>query len=193
MTVQTPDVVRQLDMPAAGALADLAAVFDDLQAVLRCCERLVAALAVPAPDELTLETLWTTTLLSYARCFAPGAHGMGLTTEDVTATELEGAVADWHGLLLRMRDHVADPAVNPRERFAVGVSQDAAGVAAGIAVTSTPQPRVDEVTVRQTGALAYALMRRVDARIEEHQRTVFAAAGALTPAAIAALPEVTVG
>lgn len=192
MTVQTPDVVRKLDAPAAGALADLAAVFDDLQAVLRCCERLVAALAVPAPDELTLETLWTTTLLSYARCFAPGPHGMGLTTEDVAATELEGEVADWHGLLLRMRDHFADPAVNPRERFAIGVSLDAAGGPAGIAVTSTPQPQVDDVTVRQTGALAYALMRRVDTRIEEHQKTVFAAAGALGPAALAALPEVTV-
>jgi hypothetical protein len=117
---------------------------------------------------------------------------MGLTAEDVTATELEGAVADWHGLLLRMRDHFADPAVNPRERYAVGVSQDASGAPAGIAVTSTPQPQVDEVAVRQTGALAYALMRRVDTRIEEHQKTVFTAAGAMTPAALAKLPEVSV-
>jgi hypothetical protein len=193
MTAATPTVVRTLSTPAAAALADLAATFEELQTVLGCCERLVAALAVPEPDEVFVEALWTTTLLSYARCFAAGPRGMGLTAADVAGTGLEGEVGDWHELLLRMRDHFADPAVDPRERFSVGVSRNTDGTAAGIAVTSVRQPLVDEVTVRQTGALAYALMRLVDERIGIQQGKVFTAAGTLTALQLDRLPEVEVG
>jgi hypothetical protein len=184
-----PTVVRTLSTPAAAALADLAATFEELQTVLGCCERLVAT---PPPDELVAEALWTTALLSYARCFAPGARGVGLTVEDVKNTKLEGALEDWHGLLLRMRDHYADPTVDPRERFSVGVSRNGDGTPAGIAVTSLRQPLPDEVTVRQTGALAYALLRVVDERIGAQQERVFAAARAMSPSELDKLPEVEV-
>ncbi|HVC72366.1 MAG TPA: hypothetical protein VNC80_03375 [Mycobacteriales bacterium] len=181
--------VRQLGTPAASALADLAATFEELQTVLGCCERLVAT---PPPDELVAEALWTTALLSYARCFAPGARGVGLTVEDVKNTKLEGALEDWHGLLLRMRDHYADPTVDPRERFSVGVSRNSDGTPAGIAVTGLRQPLPDDVTVRQTGTLAYGLLRVVDERIGAQQRRVFAAAGAMSQAELDRLPEVDV-
>jgi hypothetical protein len=184
-----PASVRQLGTPAASALADLAATFEELQTVLGCCERLVAK---PAPDELVAEALWTTALLSYARCFAPGARGVGLTVKDVKNTKLEGALEDWHGLLLRMRDHYADPTIDPRERFSVGVSRNSDGTPAGIAVTGLRQPLPDDVTVRQTGALAYALLRLVDERIGTQQRRVFAAAGAMSQAELDRLPEVDV-
>lgn len=188
-----PTVVRTLSTPAAAALADLAATFEELQTVLGCCERLVAALSAPAADELLIESLWTTTLLSYGRCFTAGPRGMGLTPQDVQATELEGAVDDWHALLLRMREHFASPSVDPRERFSVGVSRNSDGTAAGIAVTSVRQPLVDEVTVRQTGALAYALLRVVDERIGTQQQLVFDAAGTMTALQLDRLPEVEVG
>jgi hypothetical protein len=187
--MSAPTAVRTLSTPAAAALADLAATFDELQTVLGCCERLVAS---PAPDDLVTESLWTTALLSYTRCFTAGPRGMGLTVEDVKATNLEGEVGDWHGLLLRMREHFADPVLDPRERFSVGVSRNADGSAAGIAVTSVRQPLVDEVTVRQTGALAYALLRTVDERIGEQQQRVFDAAGAMKQSELDKLPEVEV-
>ncbi len=192
MTAAAPTVVRTLSTPAAAALADLAATFEELQTVLGCCERLVAALGAPAADEVLIESLWTTTLLSYSRCFTAGPRGMGLTLQDVTATALEGAVEDWHGLLLRMREHFADPAVDPRERFSVGVSRNSDGTAAGVAVTSVRQPLVDEVTVRQTGALAYALLRVVDERIGAQQQRVFDAAATMTALQLDRLPEVEV-
>lgn len=184
-----PATVRQLGTPAASALADLATTFEELQTVLGCCERLVAT---PSPDELVAEALWTTALLSYARCFAPGARGVGLTVEDVKNSKLEGALEDWHGLLLRMRDHYADPTVDPRERFSVGVSRNSDGTPAGIAVTGLRQPLPDDVTVRQTGALAYALLHLIDERIGAQQRRVFAAAGAMSQAELDRLPEVDV-
>jgi hypothetical protein len=188
--VTAPTVVRQLGTPAASALADLTATFEELRTVLGCCERL---LADPAPDELVAEALWTTALLSYARCFAPGPRGVGLTAKDVTSTGLEGAVEQWHGMLLRMRDHYADPEVDPRERFSVGVSRNSDGSPAGVAVTSVRQPLPDEVTVRQTGALAYALLHLVDERIGAQQQRVFAAAGAMSQTELDDLPEVELG
>ena len=77
---------------------------------------------------------------------------------------------EWHRLLLQLRDHYADPAVNPRERFSVGVAQDAHGTPSGVAITSARQPLVDDLTVRQTGAIAYALSGLVNERIESRQR-----------------------
>ena len=55
----TPAVVRRLDSTAAVAMANLAAIFEDLQTTLRCCERLVSELASgdAGPDDLVLEGL----------------------------------------------------------------------------------------------------------------------------------------
>src|ERR671912_1045369 len=88
----TPAVVRRLGSTAAMAMADLAAIFDDLQTTLQCCERLVSELALgeAEPDDLTLEAFWTTAVLSYARCFSHREGGTNLTPGAVTATGLAG-------------------------------------------------------------------------------------------------------
>ena len=78
--------MRRLDDPAAAALAELVEVFEDLQTVLRCCERLVTELAVEGePDEVVVEAVWTTALLSYARCFSATGEGVALTEDDLTS------------------------------------------------------------------------------------------------------------
>ena len=185
-----PSVVRQLGSPAALALADLAALHEDLQTVLRCCERLVQELQPRpgGPDDLALEAYWTTAVLSYARCFATGARGTGLTEHDVTATGLPGDVVGWHHVLLALRDRYADPAVNPRESFSVGASQDSGGHAEGIAVASARQPPLDEVSVRQTGAVAFALSQAVDEKLAAQQAVVFTAVAAMARPALDKLP-----
>ena len=170
-TPEPPTVVRRLDSAEAQVLVELAGTFEDLQTVLQCCERLVAALAGP-PDDVLVEALWTTAMLSYARSFAP-EKGSGLTEEDLAATKLEGDLVEWHRLLLRLREHHAAPAINPREIFSVGVAQDAQGAASGVALTSARQPSVDDLTVRQTGAIAYALSQLVNDRIETGQQELF--------------------
>lgn len=169
-----PASVRQLDTVAALALADLAAMFEDLQTVLRCCERLVIEIDAPRrePDIAAIEGLWTTAVQSYARCFATGGRGMGLTEDDVTGLSIQGELREWHKILRQLAVHYSDARVNPREIFTVGVAQDANGTPSGIAITSARQPLVDEVTVRQTGAIVYELLRVVDKRISEHQERV---------------------
>ena len=185
----TAPAVRTLRSPAALALADLAALFEDLQTVLACCERLMAEVGRPGGgDELTLEAHWATAVLSYARCFTPGTRGVGLTEADVAATGLAGDVVGWHQVLMQLRDRYADPGVNPRESFSVGVSLDSTGHAEGIAVASARQPRLDEVSVHQTGAIAYVLSRVVDERLAAQQAVVFAAVAAMTRPALEQLP-----
>jgi hypothetical protein len=188
----TPAAVRRLDTPDALALADLAAIFEDLQTVLRCCERLVSELASGDPDDLTLEAFWTLAVLSYTRCFSSRSTGTGLTPDDVTETGISGDVLGWHKVLMQLRDHYADPAVNPREGFSVGVSQDADGKATGVAVTSASPARVDDLTVRQTGAITYGLVRIVDQRIAARQQVVFSALTPMAKADLDKLPLVEV-
>ncbi len=173
-----PTALRLLDGAAAGELAGLCATFEELQTVLRCCENLVAGLdprqsGRGGPDGVSIEAAWTVALLSYARCFRT-APGVGLTEEDVVAAQPGAEVLEWHQVLMRLRDHYADPEVNPREHFSVGVAQDGLGAASGVAITSTRQPLVDEVTVRQLGAIAYALSTAVDTRIASRQEELFA-------------------
>lgn len=188
-TSERPAVVRQLNTQDAQDLAALAAIFDDLQTVLRCCERLVAELtgSRTGPDDVVLEGVWTTAVLSYTRCFA-GDDGVRLTEDDVTSTPLQGDLLAWHQVLGKLREHYADPMQNPRERFAVGAALTDDGRPNGVAVTSTPQPRLDDVTVRQTGALAYELSKVVDQRINERQQQVLTAASELSAAELGKLP-----
>jgi hypothetical protein len=180
MTKSTPTVapnaLRRLDSPGAAVLADLIATFEELQTVLRCCERLVSAVATgdSEPDDVLVEGVWTVALLSYARCFSAGATGTALTEDDLSAAKLPNEALDWHRVLLQLREHYADPTTNPREQFSIGVAQDSDGAAGGVAVTSGRQPLVDDVTVRQTGAIAFALSALVDERITAQQASVFA-------------------
>lgn len=183
---------RQLQTPAALALADLTAIFDDLQFVLKCCERLISELARRQHDDVLLESLWVAALSSYARCFRTGERGMGLSGSDLTATGLKGDVEEWHQLLLKLRDFYVDERANPRETFSVGVSQATTGEPAGIVITSVVQARVDETTVQQTGRLAFELSRVLDDRIKKQQETVFTAVQAMSTKSLGALPTIEV-
>jgi hypothetical protein len=189
-----PETARHLRTPAAFALADMAAIFDDLQFVLRCCEQLLVELGRDEDrDDVVLESLWVSALSSYARCFRPGERGMGLSDADLAATGLKGDVAQWHSLLGKLRDFYVDGPVNPRETFSVGASQAPTGDAEGIVITSASRPQVDETTVRQTGRLAFELSRVLDDRIKLHQKTVFAAAQEMPPEALNSLTAIEVG
>jgi hypothetical protein len=183
-----PSSVRQLDLPEAAELARLAAVFEDLQYVLRCCEHLVSALAVPAPDPALLEALWTGALVGYVRCFS--ARTSVLTDADLGELELDGDVAEFHGMVKKLRDHYASRHTNPREAFTIGAAQANDGTPNGVAVVSTPRPIVDDTTVRLLGRVAYALSGLLDARMQETQNRVLGAAGELTPVQLAKLPIV---
>lgn len=176
-------IARQLRGKAATDLADLAAVFDDLQFVLGCCERLLTELdRGDECDDVVIESLWGAALLAYVRCFQQAGRGFLLSVSDLAKTELRGEVEQWHGMLVKLRDLLVDGAANPGEEFTVGATQEANGEVAGIVITSVVRTQVDELTVRQTGQLAFELGKLVDERMKEHQERVFADAARLRPA-----------
>lgn len=188
-----PLTARQLRGQEARTLADLAAVYDDLQFVLGCCERLLGALNDgQRPDPVIVESLWIAALSTYARCFRPREGGAALTAKDLSETPLKGEVVKWHEVLGKLRDLAVDDVANLREEFFVGVSQTAAGDPAGIVVTSVPRPTVDETTVRQTGRLAFELGSLVDKRIKEQTEQVFASARKLSAAELDKLDPIDV-
>jgi hypothetical protein len=182
--VQVDDTptTRQLRGPEALALADLTAIFDDLQFVLGCCERLVGQLQRGAEqDAVVVESLWVAALSTYARCFRSRESGVALSVTDLSATAITGEVVQWHHMLARLRNFHVDGVANPREEFFVGVSQSD-GAPVGIVVTSIVRPALDETTVRQTGRLAFELSSLVDKRIKQRQEAVFAQARTLSSA-----------
>lgn len=188
-----PRTVRRLDGPEAAELAGLAAVFEDLQYVLRCCEHLVTALGSPDTgpvrvdtDTALVEALWTGALVGYVRCFS--GRAAVLTEDDLAQLELDGDVADFHAMVKKLRDHYASRHVNPRESFTIGAAQANDGRPTGVAVVSTPRPIVDDTTVRLLGRVSYALSGLVDARMQETQNRVLGAAGAMTPTELGKLP-----
>lgn len=190
-----PSTVRRLDGAEAGELAGLAAVFEDLQYVLRCCEHLVTALNSPDTgpvrvdtDTALVEALWTGALIGYVRCFS-GRAGV-LKETDLDDLKLDGDVGDYHSMVKKLRDHYASRHVNPREAFTIGAAQSNEGRPTGIAVISTPRPIVDDTTVRLLGRVAYALSGLVDARMQECQNRVLGAAAKLSPTELSRLPIV---
>ncbi|MGQ0574383.1 MAG: hypothetical protein ACT4RN_09285 [Pseudonocardia sp.] len=191
-TTAAPSAVRELDLPEAAELAKLAAVFEDLQYVLRCCEHLVAALGSPDAgplrvdaDPALVEALWTGALIGYVRCFS--GRSEVLSDADLAELKLDGDIGEFHGMVKKLRDHYASRHTNPRESFTIGAAQNNDGRPNGIAVVSTPRPIVDDTTVRLLGRVAYALSGLVDARMQEAQNRVLGAAGNLSPTDLAKL------
>ena len=187
-----PDLnaVRRLDGTEAVELGTLAAVFDDLQYTLRCCEHLVGLVTRPDADPALVEALWTGALVAYARCFS--GRTKVLTVDHLAELELDGDVAGFHRAVLRLRDHYASRHANPRETYTVGVAQKNSGTAAGVAVIGAPQPGVDDATVRQLGRIAYGLSGLVDAWMQAAQQRVHLLAQGLDAGRLTALPLVDV-
>jgi hypothetical protein len=189
-TDTAPSAVRRLDGTEAEELAGLAAVFDDLQYALRCCEHLVGVLAQPAPDDALAEALWTGALVAYARAFSPRAKVV--TVDDLAELKLDGDVAGFHKAVLRLRDYYASRHVNPRESYTIGVAQKNNGAPAGVAVVGVQQAAVDDTTVRQLGRIAYGLSGLVDARMQAAQQRVHLVAQGMDAARLHTLPLVDV-
>lgn len=193
----SPNAVRKLDAPESAELAQLAAVFEDLQYVLRCCEHLVTALGGPDSgpvqvdtDDALVEALWTGALVGYVRCFS-GRIGI-LSDDDVKDIELAGEItaSDFHAMLKKLRDHYASRHVNPREAFTIGAAQANDGSLMGVAVVSAPRPIVDDTTVRLLGRVAYSLSGLIDGRMQEAQNSVLGVAREMSKLQLSSLPLV---
>ena len=193
-----PTTVKRIEGADPERLARLVGAYDDLQTVLRACERLVELFQGEHSD-VDVEALWTVVLLSYSRIFAAGDNEPALTEDDLVKSVTSSAdaaakakedgdkkdpvkvkvdvekVREWHHVIMHLRDHYADAHDNPRETYTAGVALGADGAVNAVAVTSVSTPLVDETAVRQAGAIAYPLIAVLDERIGPLQQQIFAA------------------
>jgi hypothetical protein len=187
-----------LDGPSARALADQAAIIQDLQFVMECCKRLLTELAKPevARDAVVPNALWSAALVAYVRCFGQGKR-FGLDTEDVRALPLEGEVMKYHQWVLAQRDKLTRHASNPFDAAKVGAAlsppdRDQRRVE-GIAILATSRVLVDDTGVRQLGALASELAKQTAEKAQTQQDTVLADAQQLSLDRLYKLPPLDTG
>ena len=112
-----------------------------------------------------------------------------LTDADLAELELDGDVAEFHGMVKKLRDHYASRHINPREAFTIGVAQANDGRPTGVAVVGTPARRS---TTSRCGCSAGSPTRCPGCWTPGCRKpsTVLAAAGKLTPTELSALPLV---
>lgn len=109
--------IAKVDFEEARMLADLDAITQDLGAVLKICSRLKELIEDNSQDHLLIESLWTTALIKYARCFTDGKR-FGLSQSLFQG--LQGDPIGAHQLYINLRNKHVAHSVNPFEQMEVG-------------------------------------------------------------------------
>jgi hypothetical protein len=168
-----------LDMPSAHVLADQASIIQDLQFVMDCCKRLLTELEKPEEerDAVVPQALWSSALVTYARCFGKGGRS-GLATDDVRNLPLQGAVMKFHKWVIEERNKLTVHPANPFEGAKVGAALSPPGQASqrveGVAIFSANRVLIDAVGVRQLGGLASELAKQTAEKAQAQQDRVLA-------------------
>ena len=181
-----------LEIPSAMVLAGQATVVGDLQFVMDCGKRLLAELDKPEADRdgVVPLALWSSALLTYGRCFAPGEQSR-LTADDVGSLPLQGAVMKFHEWVLNEAAKLAAPPAGPFDGARVGAVLAPAGKqqrVEGIAVFATSRVLIDMTGVRQLGGLASELAKQLAVKAQKQQDAVLADAQRLDVAELYASP-----
>jgi hypothetical protein len=183
----------ELDVPSAQVLADQAAIIQDLQFVMECCKRLLTELARPEEDRDAVVplALWSSALVSYARCFSSGKR-FGLTADDIQSLPLQGEVMKYHKWLTEERNKHTRHSANPFEAARVGAAlsppESAKRRVEGVAILSMSHVLVDNTGVRQLGGLASELAKQTAEKMKAQQDVVLADAQRLSVDKLYELP-----
>lgn len=110
--------IVEINFDEAKILADLGAIVQNLGSTIKICSRLKKMLKEGSEDSLLIESLWTTALIKYSRCFKSGKR-FGL--DESILDGLKGEPHKVHKLYLNMRDKHIAHSVNPFEQMQVGL------------------------------------------------------------------------
>ena len=172
--------IAGVDFPEAQRLADLASISQDLKAAIDTCSRLAELLREDSKDGVLIDSLWTTALIRYARCFASGKrYGLG---EEILA-DLPGDPIGAHRWYKNLRDKHIAHSVNPFENVLVGAvlaPQDSAekGVI-GVSILVGRHMVADIAGVEQLGRLCTILGRKIAELIKDSKEKVLQIAKAM--------------
>ncbi len=115
---QEPFYGAQVDFEEAKTLADLAAIFQDLDFVTETLKRLIDLLETKDKDWVLIQSLWSAALISYIRCFATGKR-YGLDPD--TIYSLNESAIEFHNYHKDLRDKHIAHSVNPFEQVRVDI------------------------------------------------------------------------
>ncbi len=110
--------IAKVDFPHAQKLADLAAIIQDLRAIMQTCSRFKGLLDENSKDSILIESLWVSALIKYARCFASGKR-FGLSKD--IYQKLQGEPIKAHQFYIDLRNKHIAHSVNPFEQMEVGL------------------------------------------------------------------------
>lgn len=133
--------IVEVKFKEARLLADCGSINQDLTFCIEACTRLLEMERTKSDDELVKRSLWSSSLVSYVRCFAFGKR-LGLNAEDVFGN-LKGEPIAAHQWYKDMRDKHLAHSVNPYEQMKVGL------------VLSPPESEVTQIVGVQTSAISF--------------------------------------
>jgi len=155
------NIVVELDIPEAKKLADFASIFQDLDFCINCCLLLISHFESNNKDNVLVQSLWTSALISYVRCFAAGKRS-GLS-EDIFL-KFEGEPIAAHKFYKDLRDKNIAHSVNPFEQVKIGAVLSPSNTkkeVMGIATLSMKHISTDIEGVKQLALLAKTLRDEV--------------------------------
>ena len=154
--------IAEVNFDEAKVLADLGAIVQDLGSIMKMCSRLKQILKEESKDSLLIESLWTTALIKYARCFKSGKR-FGL--DESILNGLKGEPHKAHKFYLDMRDKHIAHSVNPFEQMQVGLvlspKDSHEKKVVGVAILSIRHMVSDVKGVHQLGLLSKVLLEKV--------------------------------
>lgn len=109
--------ISKLEFAQAKALAEAAAIFQDLEFVIRAAKKLSDLLKAGEPDQVIARSLFTAALVAYVRCFSSGKRAV--LTSDIYES-LQGEPIACHNQYKDTRDKHIAHSVNPFEEMMVG-------------------------------------------------------------------------
>jgi len=173
MCIEEEIPIATVSFEEAQRLADLGAILQDLKFTMATCLRLEKFLKEGSDDSLLIESLWTSALIRYARCFATGKR-FGL--DEKVFDGLEGEPIKTHKFYIDLRSKHIAHSVNPFEQMEVGLilaskTQKKKEII-GVATLSMRQISSNEDGVHQLGLLAKVLADKVAEYGKEYERKV---------------------
>lgn len=167
----------------ARELADLAAILQDLNHVVRVC-KLLAQLPEPRNGDM-VRALWAAAVVAYSRCFDTGKRER-LATESLAV--LEGEPLKVHQFVKQMRDKHIAHSVNAFESVHVGLVLTEDGHIHGISMQGRMHLSAGNEGVANLAILASTAAAEVARRGKALQEQVKAEAAALATDELGRLP-----
>ena len=111
-------LIVEVNFPKARKWADIVSLTLDIDSAIQICKRLIRELEINKNNRVIIESLWTTALIKYARCFSSGKR-FGLTIELFNG--LKGDHVGTHNYYIEMRNKHLAHSVNPFEQVKIAL------------------------------------------------------------------------